>query len=606
MKLQEVEVKKLGQQMVDFVDDVRDLTNNGKFAHPIVGLVPAWTADNGEMVFFDAGEATTDRRIYVRLSSSWVLFAQILGNGAASNPGGPEGAVQYNSGGIFGGEVTALFQTSAKYLVLQSSPLGRYTPLVLANSLAFSAGNDTAGAVRISFGFGNRSNSVVLDAGKLHNYTAGNLRNSYFDILTESGGTLVKQATFGTNDNVGAMGVGMTGVNPIAALVVNGGATIGNNNTLNAPLNGITSRGSIGIGDDPAASLVSADQKLLIETFSNTAEVDLRGQSSVTTPSLVDFGTTDNPAQATIALRKQAIGHMGNSYGGLEVLLGAQSTHVIVFSRDDQLSVTQERPLFRVEASTLRVNTSTIITNQRWSQFIAPHFNTVSVGSSTITNAATVYIDSAPYATNTSVTITNAYALWVDAGDVRFDGALIVGGSTITPTPFVVNTRALFTTTGLGVASNNAGEITLLRGVVGTTGLTANTLSDGRTIRLSALGYFNTPLVVDNLTMRVKVGGQTVLTTGAQTPAASASTLGWKLDTLLTCQTTGGAGTVIGQGDSEFHSSLVAKDFWQMINSSTVVINTTGANAIEITAQWSGVSSASQLFLTNAVGELLN
>lgn len=43
----------------------------------------------------------------------------------------------------------------------------------------------------------------------------------------------------------------------------------------------------------------------------------------------------------------------------------------------------------------------------------------------TVTNAATVYIDNAPLA-GTNVTITNPYALWVDAGATRLDGDLVL------------------------------------------------------------------------------------------------------------------------------------------------------------------------------------
>ena len=46
----------------------------------------------------------------------------------------------------------------------------------------------------------------------------------------------------------------------------------------------------------------------------------------------------------------------------------------------------------------------------------------------TTTDAATLYIDKAPIA-STNQTITNAYALWVDAGNARFDGDVDVDGT---------------------------------------------------------------------------------------------------------------------------------------------------------------------------------
>lgn len=42
-------------------------------------------------------------------------------------------------------------------------------------------------------------------------------------------------------------------------------------------------------------------------------------------------------------------------------------------------------------------------------------------GASTVTNAVTLYIDNAPVA-GTNATLTNRYAIWVDAGKCRFDG----------------------------------------------------------------------------------------------------------------------------------------------------------------------------------------
>ena len=45
------------------------------------------------------------------------------------------------------------------------------------------------------------------------------------------------------------------------------------------------------------------------------------------------------------------------------------------------------------------------------------------VGASTVTNAATLAIDAAPIA-GTNATITNAYALWVQAGKTKLDGGV--------------------------------------------------------------------------------------------------------------------------------------------------------------------------------------
>ena len=62
------------------------------------------------------------------------------------------------------------------------------------------------------------------------------------------------------------------------------------------------------------------------------------------------------------------------------------------------------------------------LTNQRSVRITAPTL--AFVGASTVTNASTLYIDRAPQA-GTNATLTNAYAIFVDAGRVRFDGPVV-------------------------------------------------------------------------------------------------------------------------------------------------------------------------------------
>tara|TARA_R110001583_G_scaffold22561_1_gene84567 strand:- start:2 stop:2632 length:2631 start_codon:yes stop_codon:yes gene_type:complete len=83
-------------------------------------------------------------------------------------------------------------------------------------------------------------------------------------------------------------------------------------------------------------------------------------------------------------------------------------------------------------------------------------------GSVTTTNAAALYISGAPFA-GTNQTITNNYALWVDDGLVKFDGALTVGG-TITGTALQVDNINLDSST----ITNSSGDLTI-----------ANTVDDG-------------------------------------------------------------------------------------------------------------------------------
>lgn len=87
------------------------------------------------------------------------------------------------------------------------------------------------------------------------------------------------------------------------------------------------------------------------------------------------------------------------------------------------------------------------ITTQRASVVQAPTYGFV--GASTITTAATFAITGAPVA-GTNATITNAYSLWVQAGTVRFAGALTVDGAVT----FNDGTNIMAATSVVAVSSN--------------------------------------------------------------------------------------------------------------------------------------------------------
>lgn len=101
----------------------------------------------------------------------------------------------------------------------------------------------------------------------------------------------------------------------------------------------------------------------------------------------------------------------------------------------------------RFQAATATITGNTAISDTGGFNHISISRPTASAALAlTITHSATVYIENSPLGAGTGpATITNAYALWVDDGKVRFDGTLGVG-----VTPAVTPARAihaLFTAT---------------------------------------------------------------------------------------------------------------------------------------------------------------
>jgi len=100
----------------------------------------------------------------------------------------------------------------------------------------------------------------------------------------------------------------------------------------------------------------------------------------------------------------------------------------------------------------------------------------------TTTAAASLYIKDAPSA-STNQTITNAYALWVDAGLVKFDGDLTVGG-TITGDVTGAATTAGTVTTAAQPAIESIGTDGDTLSILSDTLLMSNTTNSAPTIKL--------------------------------------------------------------------------------------------------------------------------
>ncbi|MEK6849463.1 MAG: hypothetical protein AABY01_02745, partial [Nanoarchaeota archaeon] len=96
------------------------------------------------------------------------------------------------------------------------------------------------------------------------------------------------------------------------------------------------------------------------------------------------------------------------------------------------------------------------LATQREISIAAPTYNGNVAGALTITDAATVYISGAPVQ-GTNITLSNTYALWVDSGITRLDGAVTITDATITSTKssagavLQANITATAYTTGQGI-----------------------------------------------------------------------------------------------------------------------------------------------------------
>jgi len=187
---------------------------------------------------------------------------------------------------------------------------------------------------------------------------------------------------------------------------------------------------------------------------------------------------------------------------------------------------------------------------------------------------------------------------------------VIVGdriAATVTAEVVRRGTDCLFTQTATGTVANTSSESNLNNTGVGSLTLPAGFFIAGKGIRITARGYRSTTNPSGTLRIKVKLGSTVILDTTALTATNGLTNRAWELSGALYCRTVGASGTVFGQGRvSMSQAAATAAVFWEMLNTSAIVINTTISQAITVTAQWGTAHASNTMSCTGMIVEELN
>lgn len=160
-----------------------------------------------------------------------------------------------------------------------------------------------------------------------------------------------------------------------------------------------------------------------------------------------------------------------------------------------------------------------------------------------------------------------------------------------------------FASTASKTFSNTTDQTSLIGTGVGTTTLPANFLVAGKTIRVIVRGHYGIDTLA-NLTVRVKFGSTVLCSTAAIGAYPGLSNALFTAVADITCRTTGGSGTVFSQGVVTGFDGT--SDIFGMVSTSTVTIDTTATQAIDVTAQFGTAEATSTITATNTTFEVLN
>lgn len=159
---------------------------------------------------------------------------------------------------------------------------------------------------------------------------------------------------------------------------------------------------------------------------------------------------------------------------------------------------------------------------------------------------------------------------------------------------WVSPTRANFTSvlTEQTLISNTSTETEIY-----TASMPANSLYIGQVLKAQILGWYSAANSSDTFTIRLKIGGTTVLTLQSDSKTVTGTPI--DIQFYVTVRSIGATGTVIGFSEAELDNVGKAS-----ATSSETTIDTTADNELSITVQWSAALEGNQLsveqgFLTN-------
>jgi len=287
--------------------------------------------------------------------------------------------------------------------------------------------------------------------------------------ITSGFGTIdIGSSTFGTTGTI----TGPSGTWDSGGMDIATGDTyaIASTNVLNATTLGtavvtssLTTVGALNSGSitsgfgtiDTGSSNISTSGTLTTGTALLDGTVTINGSAAS-----VDFTVKgDNNTQLIFLDGSQdAISLGGSNVDGAALIINNLTDRTAATSVGQQVHIPAQTQNFDNASSTIAIGAA---------NFIGIPTMTGSNATLTMTNAATLYIQGAPVAGSNVDHGTAGYSLWVDAGDVRFDGDLTVSGDLIATFGAIDNGTSNITTGGIikldvdGSAENAAGSLTM-------------------------------------------------------------------------------------------------------------------------------------------------
>ena len=264
--------------------------------------------------------------------------------------------------------------------------------------------------------------------------------------ITLTGGTITSTGTITLGGTLGSITVSQLAGAAVqtGSEVGSDGSSIGDNDTslltAAAVINYVEGKGYTANTGDITAVVAGTLLDGGATSGSATLNVDLTEAAEAAIADgdyilFLDGGATGTHAKEAVHDLATLFAGTGLTATNSEIDVDASQTQITAVGTLVGLTLDGDKNITPGDGSMIHLDTSTLTDNSTSGSSTAAKFASVAFegptlaatnSSVTTTDAATVYISAAPTA-GSNQTLTNAWALWVDAGNVRFDGSLTLG-----------------------------------------------------------------------------------------------------------------------------------------------------------------------------------
>jgi hypothetical protein len=224
--------------------------------------------------------------------------------------------------------------------------------------------------------------------------------------------------------------------------------------------------------------------------------------------------------------------------------------------------------------------------------------NSISVSTEVFSVSGTgVYIGTATAGTAPLKFTSGPILTTAEAGVLEYDGSNIWMTADSVLRKTLVG--AIYTHTSVVTVANTVTETSIL---TSTYTLPANFFKVGKTLSIKLTG-FHSAVSNPNINIKIKFGSTVILTTGTVSSGNSANAY-CEINALITCYATGAVGTVSAQG--MYNELGGGADAFPMTNTSTIAIDTTAAQVLDVTLTWGIASTSNTSTFTCGYIEIIN